>query len=142
MFVRTINSRKYKKTFYKVVFEGIEELEEYKNSLEWFKQKFIDGKDLADDDASIELYDMLSSAFEKVEESENGEYCMVLYDVGALLCNFFSLMRLSELDNVIKQKQKELLSVYEENEEIMKQTISLLKERVAETKDLNIIDKI
>lgn len=108
MYVEKIQSRRYSKTFYKVVFENKEKLEQFKEVLAFYKEDIIDDRHPEPGDISLDAYVLLNDKVNSIDPDSEEELSFILHEIQDILTLFFYIMEYWYFDNRMIKKLKEI----------------------------------
>lgn len=107
MHVVMIQSKQFWKTFYKVVFEDKEKLEQFKEVLAFYKEDIIDDRHPEPGDISLDAYVLLNNKVNSIDPDSEEELSFILHEVQDILTLLFYIMEYWYYENrKIKQLEK------------------------------------
>lgn len=107
MYVEIIHSKRVKKTFYKVVFEDKEKLEQFKEVLAFYKEDVIEDRHPEPGDISLDAYVLLNDKVNSIDPDSEEGISFVLYEVQDILTLFLHIMQLWYYDNMLIKQLEE-----------------------------------
>lgn len=141
MYVEKIQSNRFKKNFYKVIFTDKGKLEKFMEVLAFYKENVIDELHPEPGDITLDSYVLLNDKVNSINPDSEEELSFILHEVQDILTLFLNIMQLWYLENqIIKQKDeiiRKLRALYEVNDEISK-TDDAFEEILQERNYLNL----